>query len=387
MYFKEKSIEEWQKILKGLKSISTEASENKGYVDDNKFFRETITSLEFVLKGSSALSKNIDKVLNLFNEHHYYDIKSGLDMLKSINCYDLNGLSKNIKIVSEKSGLTGIALYSENDKEFEERSTFINKGGYKRFFFPNDNFKPSECVNLFSNGENNIYLGGIDENLIEDARSFNSTSRDYNYRLLWTTDFDFSLDFPSKSTLDMIDFELESKKQFAKILYSLKLFRAQGRVQIIFSNPNQMFQCQENNYNNLTHNLNGTYFNTIRADGRILNDEGNTLWPTSRISIKNDNLSVKDSNYVLLATNSEKLIEEEPEYTTEYVTIIVDPNWYYSFIDYAIKNNLVDAETIVEFSSCVNTETKKPINSKYKVEITPTLASTLSLIKKPKIKQ
>ncbi len=382
MYFKEKSIAEWQKILNGLKSIATEVSENKKYVDDRKFLCDSITSLESISEGKTSSTKNVGRVMNLLAQHQYHDIKSGLEMLKGINCFNLVELSRKIEEIGKESGLTGIALNSKHDNEYKKKSTFINKAGYQRYFFT-DRSHPYKNIDLLSNGEDSIDISFVNDNFIEDVRRSDS-----NYRILWTKNFNFNKgELPSKSFLDTIDFELESKKQFVKILKLLKSYKEQGRVQIILSNPNQIFECQESSYDNLNHILDRTYFNTIRADGTILNNEGRVFWPTTATSIANPYLQVKDSNYVVLATNLVEQVEEKEKYVTEFVSIIVNPNWFYSFIDYAIKNDSIDAKTIMNFSSCIATETKEAITPNYKVEIKPTVVKTLNLIKRPNLEQ
>lgn len=385
MYFKEKSIEEWQKILMGLKSLSNETAENKERADDKKFLDNSIAGLESILEGRTTKIRNIERVLNLLNQHDYYDIKSGLEMLKGVNCLDLSLLSEKVEEVSKKSGLTGIVLYSKDDEKYKERTTFINKGGYQRYFFMNHSYF-NENIDLLSNGEDRVDVTFANNNFIEDARRFDWDERDYNYRLLWTTNFNLGWEeLPSKSTLDAIDFELESKKQFTKIIESLRPYRRKGRVQIILSNPNQIFECQEGDYDDWTNTLNGAYFNTIRTDGTILNNKGGVFWPTNTISIPSPYLQVKDSNYVVLATNSakeDKKDKEETKYETEFVSIIVGPNWFYDYVDYAIKNNSVDAKTVMDFSHCIVTEKKEPIAPNYKVEIKPTMVKTLNSMRK-----
>jgi hypothetical protein len=395
MYAKQKSVREWIEILEGLKKISVESAK-EGSVGDYGFISDTIAVFEKLSKGEIPIvsGTNIERVFNLLKECHYYDnVKGALELLNGVSCFRLDEMSKKLEDLEKESGLTGIVLCSKSDENYKKyytrRESYVNKGGYKRYIFPNEGYDYS-TIDFSTNGltyvDTDFSFRGSN-GYIEDARDFAyPDEKDYNYRLLWTSAFSDLKDktFGKKEELDTIDFELESIKQFAQILNRLENYRNQDKAQLILSTPNQVFQCKENEYEDRA--LKGTHFNTIRSDGIILDDRENQVTPDSRISIGKPHLRVTDANYVVIATNSVVETGEKREYPTEYVSIIVDPMWYYRFLEYAIKKELIDAASIIDWSKVTVSEKQQPINPDYKVEITPTDVRTSALVKKFKSK-
>lgn len=219
-----KPVADWMNLLMRIDCLEKEYGLK--IVDELLFYLDHLESGLFLpLKEKSIL-------LDLLVEHkidHMQEMKDFLKKIKSLR--NLSMIATKLEDVTERYGLTKLALILDDDNNFRAVDTFFSYDGFRKVYFP----RGVEPVTKFhyEQGFIQFVVDPYCEFIVDEKKGYQ------HERIFYTSDLRFGcMTLPLKSQMNCYNFEKEKRDWLELLLFHLSCLSS-SNIELSLADPNE----------------------------------------------------------------------------------------------------------------------------------------------------